>query len=200
MMTECGEMMDLLKYLSVPALLLFFALLAGRALMLRKKGIKAIVFGETDKSDFLLAPILLVFIYTVLACSFALPMPEILIRPFWVNPATGWTGFFLCMAAIVGFAFTLKSFGDSFRVGIDEKNPDRLVTTGVFAVSRNPIYVSFLVFFIGMFLLNPNIVLVCVLLLFSLAIHLQVLREEAFLKTHYGKDYADYCRRVRRYL
>ena len=31
-------------------------------------------------------------------------------------------------------------------------------------------------------------------------IHRQVLREEAFLRQHYGDEYAAYCRRVRRYV
>jgi protein-S-isoprenylcysteine O-methyltransferase Ste14 len=30
--------------------------------------------------------------------------------------------------------------------------------------------------------------------------HRQVMREEGYLKVHYGQGYADYCQRVRRYL
>jgi protein-S-isoprenylcysteine O-methyltransferase Ste14 len=30
--------------------------------------------------------------------------------------------------------------------------------------------------------------------------HRQILREEEYLKKHYGAKYANYCRRVRRYL
>ena len=190
----------MLRYLSVFALLLFFILLGGRALMLSKKGIRASVFGETDRSDFFLLPIFLVFAYAVFACAFGLPMPAVLAKPFWTNAAAGWPGFLLCVLALVGFFAALRSFGDSFRVGIDEKNPDKLVTSGMFAVSRNPIYVSFLLFFSGMFLLYPNPVFLCVFVLFVIAIHRQILREEAFLKVHYGKDYAEYCKRVRRYL
>lgn len=188
------------NYLSVVVLILFFALLGGRALTLRKRGIKAIVFGETDKSDFILLPIFLLFVYGVFARAFGFPIPTALVYPFWLSPAVGWVGLALCLVALVGFAVTLKSFGDSFRVGIDEKNPDRLVMSGVFSLSRNPIYVCFLLFFFGMFLVHPNILLVCVLVLIGLAIHRQILREEAFLKVHYGKDYEDYCKRVRRYL
>jgi protein-S-isoprenylcysteine O-methyltransferase Ste14 len=31
-------------------------------------------------------------------------------------------------------------------------------------------------------------------------VHRQVLREEDYLKAHYGREYLDYCNRVRRYL
>ncbi len=192
--------MAIQNYLSIFALVVFFSLLGGRALALRKKGIKAIVFGETDKSDFLLLPIFLLFVYGVFALAFRLPIPAVLINPFWVSEGVGWLGLALCLSALVGFAVTLKSFGDSFRVGIDEKNPDRLVTSGVFSISRNPIYVCFLLFFFGMFLVHPNIVLICVPVLLALAVHRQILKEEAFLKVHYGKEYEEYCGRVRRYL
>ncbi len=192
--------MVLQKYLSLAAMLLFFALLGGRALSLHKRGIRAIVFGETDKSDFLLLPIFLFFVYAVIARTFGLPIPVALAQPFFISAIIGWAGLAVCLAALVGFAVTLKSFGDSFRVGIDEKNPDKLVTSGIFSLSRNPIYVCFLLFFFGMFLVHPNLLLVCVLVLLALAIHRQILREEAFLKVHYGKEYEAYCKRARRYL
>jgi protein-S-isoprenylcysteine O-methyltransferase Ste14 len=178
----------------------FFLLVIGRAAMLRKKGIRAFVFGETDRSDFLLVPVFLALAYTVLASAFALPIPFWIIQPFWVSPFVGWLGLALAALVLVGIALTLYSFGDSFRVGIDEKKPDKLVTTGMFAVSRNPIYVCFLLFFAGQFLVNPNLALLIVTGLLALAMHRQILREEAFLSVHYGADYAAYRKRVRRYL
>ena len=186
--------------LSALALMVFFLLLGGRAAMLHKKGIRAIVFAETDRSDLLLVPVFLALAYTILACAFGLPLPRGLIRPFWTNAATGWLGLALAVLALAGFAATLRSFGDSFRVGIDKKKPDRLVTTGMFAVSRNPIYACFLLFFAGQFLVNPNWALAIVIPLLALAIHRQILREEAFLAVHYGADYSAYRKRVRRYL
>jgi len=192
--------MPLQNYLSALALLLFFVLLAGRTLTLRKRGIRAIVFGQTDKSDFLLVPVLLLVAYAVLARSFGLPMWSPLLTPFWEVPAPGWLGLALCSAGLCGFALTLISFGDSFRVGIDEKKPDKLVTDGMFAISRNPIYVCFLLFFCGLFLVHRNWLIAVAVALFALAIHRQVLREEAFLKKHYGDEYMNYCKKVRRYL
>jgi protein-S-isoprenylcysteine O-methyltransferase Ste14 len=52
----------------------------------------------------------------------------------------------------------------------------------------------------GQFLIFPT----GILLIYAIAgfwlFHRQVLREESYLKEHYGEEYARYCRRVRRYL
>jgi len=145
--------------LSVCAFTAFIAVVLTRAAFMRRKGIKALVFGVTDKSDFLLVPVVAAIAYTVLANTFDLPMWETLIHPFWETDIPGWFGFGLCGLAVIGFALSLASFGDSFRVGIDEKKPDKLVTTGMFSISRNPIYVCFILFFAGLFLIHRNIVI-----------------------------------------
>jgi protein-S-isoprenylcysteine O-methyltransferase Ste14 len=192
--------MNLQNILSVCAFAAFVIIVLIRAALMRNRGIKAIVFGATDKSDFLLVPVVVIIAYTVLANTFDLPIWESLIQPFWETVVPGWFGIGLCGLAIIGFILTLISFGDSFRVGIDNKNPDELVTTGMFAISRNPIYVCFLLFFIGLFLVHCNIVIAIAVFLFALAIHRQVLREEKFLNEYYGTKYKLYCWKVRRYL
>ena len=192
--------MNLQNILSVCAFAMFGIIVLIRSTIMRNNGVKAIVFGATDKSDFLLVPIVAFIAYTVLAKTFDLPMWEPLIQPFWETAVPGWFGLGLCGLAIFGFTLTLISFGNSFRVGIDVKNPDKLVTTGMFSISRNPIYVCFLLFFIGLFLVHRNIVIAAAVILFALAIHRQILREEKFLKSYYGTEYDIYCWRVRRYL
>jgi len=185
---------------SVCLFALFVIIVLIRAAMLRKRGIRVLVFGQTDKSDFILVPLVLAIAYTALARTFGLPIWDVLIYPFWSGELAGWIGLALCAAAITGFALTLVSFGNSFRVGIDIAKPDKLVTSGMFSVSRNPIYVCFLLFFIGLFLIHRNIVITVAVALFALAIHRQVLREERFLAEHYGEEYEEYCKKVRRYL
>lgn len=185
---------------SVCLFALFVIIVLIRAAILRRQGIQVIVFGQTDKSDFILVPLVLAIAYTTLARTFGLPIWDILIHPFGNGELAGWFGLALCAAAIVGFALTLVSFGNSFRVGIDENKPDKLITSGMFTVSRNPIYVCFLLFFIGLFLIHRNIVIVVAVILFALAIHRQILREEKFLAGHYGEEYEAYRKKVRRYL
>lgn len=171
-----------------------------RAMLLRRKGIRATVFGATDKTDFLIVPFVLLIIYAALENTFRLPIWKPLVNPFWKTVTPGWAGLVLSAAAVVGMIFTLISFGDSFRVGIDEEKPDRLVTTGMFCFSRNPIYVCFDSFFCGLFLIHRNVAIAVAVIVFALLIHRQILREEKFLCSHYGAEYEEYFRKVRRYL
>ena len=186
--------------LSICLFALFIIMVVLRSAMLRKQGIRAMVFGETDKSDFLLVPLVIAIAYAALANTFGLPMWNALIHPFWSSEIPGWAGLLLCTLSVVGFALTLVSFGNSFRVGIDENTPDKLITSGMFAISRNPIYVCFLIFITGLFLIHRNIVIAVAASLFALAIHRQIIREEVFLASHYGAEYEEYCKNVRRYL
>ncbi len=85
-------------------------------------------------------------------------------------------------------------------MGIDVDHFDKLVTTGVFAFSRNPIYVAFGLVLLGQFLVFPNWILLVYLVAGIWLFHRQVLREEEFMGKHYGNEYVRYCKRVRRYL
>jgi protein-S-isoprenylcysteine O-methyltransferase Ste14 len=95
---------------------------------------------------------------------------------------------------------TLISFRQSFRVGIDADHPGALIEDGVFAFSRNPIYVALAIILIGEFLIFSNWMTLIYLCGAGWLLHRQVLREERYLKRHYGRAYDEYCRRVRRYL
>lgn len=193
--------MQKLQYIaSIVLFAMFILTVLVRAALLRRKGIRALVFGATDKTDFLLLPFVLAIVYATLASSFSLPLWEPLVNPFWKTLIPGWAGLGLSAAAVVGMIFALIAFGDSFRVGIDEKKPGILVTTGMFRFSRNPIYVCFDSFFCGLFLVHRNIVIAVGVIVFALLIHRQILREEKFLRSRYGAKYEEYFRKVRRYL
>jgi len=181
-------------------LLAFAACLFVRAAMLRRRGIRAFVQGPLEKSEIALPVFVIILVYAALARPLGLPMWSVIVRPFWANAVPGWIGLVLCVIALVLFVLTLVSFGDSLRVGIDEKAPAKLMIGGMFAVSRNPIYLCFLILLIGLVLIHRNLLMVAAAVFFAAMIHRQILIEEAFLKKHYGGEYADYCRKVRRYL
>ena len=155
-------------------------------------------FGKIDKTDFLIPPFALFYFYTVFAAAFDLPFVRT--EEFFHSEVISWVGVMLCLAGLILLLLSLVSFGKSFRVGIDVDHSDKLVTTSLFAFSRNPIYLAFAFVLLGQFLVFPNWILLVYLAAGSWLFHRQVLREEEFLRKHYGQEYAEYCKRVRRYL
>lgn len=109
------------------------------------------------------------------------------------------TGTFTVFLSVFVLKTTLQHFGNSLRFGLNENNVGKLITTGVFARSRNPFFLSFLLFFTGTALIFPNpFFLVFVISAFA-GIHFSILKEEKFLQKVYGDEYFEYCRKVRRY-
>ncbi len=179
-------------------MVLLLGMVLIRAQWMRRSGIEAVHFGKTDKTDFLIPPFAFFYFYVIFAAAFHLPL--ISRRQFFQCGLVSWIGLVFCVSGLLLLFVTLVSFGRSFRVGIDADSPDRLVTTGVFAISRNPIYVAFGFVLLGEFLLFSNWILLAYLVAGVWLFNRQVLREEEFLKRHYGQEYVAYFFRVRRYL
>lgn len=185
-------------YFAVGTIVLMIGMVISRARMLKKIGVEVMHFGNIDKTDFLIPPFALFYFYLIIAAAFDLP--AVSRQEFFQSQLISWVGVFLCAAGLVLLLWSITSFGSSFRVGIDTDHPDKLITNGVFSFSRNPIYVSFAFILLGQFLIFPNWILLVFLGAGTWLFHRQVLREEEFLKGHYGQEFTDYCRRVRRYL
>src|SRR5499433_642297 len=186
------------KYLAALTIVLLLGMVLIRVFVMRRTGTRAMHFGKIDKTDFLIPPFALFYFYTVFAAAFNLPLVSA--QEFFQSEVMAWVGVALCFVGVILLLLSLVSFGRSFRVGIDVDHPDKLVTTGIFAFSRNPIYVGFAFVLLGQFLVFPNWVLLLYLVAGIWLFHRQVLREEEFLSQHYGQEYAEYCNRVRRYL
>lgn len=109
-------------------------------------------------------------------------------------------GVLLVVFALVIFALAFLSFGNSWRVGMDTQTPGALVTHGTFALTRNPIFVSLDLWFIGVFLINGTLGFLLFALAAVIVLHWQMLREEKFLSELYGEPYREYSARTARYL
>jgi protein-S-isoprenylcysteine O-methyltransferase Ste14 len=186
------------KYFGALTIVLLLGMVWGRILLLRRKGINAIKFGGIDKEDFLIPPFAFFYFYVVFAAAFNLPSAGR--QEFFHSEAVSWIGAFFCLAGLIFVFLSIVSFGRSFRVGIDTDRPDKLITTGIFAFSRNPIYVAFGFILLGQFLLFSNWILLVFIFAALWLIHRQVSREENYLRDHYGEQYSEYCGQVRRYL
>lgn len=185
-------------YLAALMVVLLFGTVLTRVALLRRTGTQAMHFGKLDNTDFAIPPVALFYFYTIFAVAFGWPVisTQVLFR----STVVGWIGVGLCAVGVLVLLLSLVSFGKSFRVGIDVDKPGGLVTTGVFGISRNPIYVGFFLFLLGQLLVFPNWVPLVYLLAGAWLFHRQVLREEEFMRQHYGREFDEYCKRVRRYI
>jgi protein-S-isoprenylcysteine O-methyltransferase Ste14 len=75
-----------------------------------------------------------------------------------------------------------------------------LVQTGLFRVSRNPIFLATRLALLGFFLVAPNAATLAILAAGEVAIQVQVRLEEQHLSNMHGAAYADYRSKVARWL
>ncbi len=90
--------------------------------------------------------------------------------------------------------------GRSWRIGIDSSETPRLVNTGLFAASRNPIYLGMVTGLSGLALVSPEALSFAILVATWVSLSYQIRMEEAFLEQSIGQSYLDYRKRVRRWL
>ncbi|MHB1326567.1 MAG: methyltransferase family protein [Gemmatimonadales bacterium] len=89
-----------------------------------------------------------------------------------------------------------------YRQPTDPGHPtSRLVTTGIFGISRNPIYLGAVVFLIGLALVASLTWMLLLLPLAIVACHLLlILPEERYLADTFGTEYARYAGTVGRWM
>jgi protein-S-isoprenylcysteine O-methyltransferase Ste14 len=109
-------------------------------------------------------------------------------------------GLTLLLASFTWILIAQSQMGRSWRIGIDEDNESELVTKGVFAVSRNPIFLGIRLNLVGFFFVLPNAFTLAIWLLGEVAIHSQVFLEEAYLQQAHGDAYQRYQAATSRYL
>lgn len=85
---------------------------------------------------------------------------------------------------------------------INFSNPtkDDLNISGLYSLSRNPMYISYFIFFIGCVIITKSIVLLALVLIFQITSHWIILSEERWCIKKFGSEYLNYMKRVRRYI
>jgi protein-S-isoprenylcysteine O-methyltransferase Ste14 len=89
-------------------------------------------------------------------------------------------------------------------LGLPELSPEkygtRLVTSGPFAVIRNPRYVQFYLGIQGLACIANYLASYLAVALWLPGIYVIVLLEEKELRQRFGQEYEEYCRRVPRFI
>lgn len=107
----------------------------------------------------------------------------------------------LAFAGVLATVATQLAMGTSWRIGVDDTETTELVTTGPFALARNPIFTAMATTGLGLGLMVPNLVAMLgfVLLVVALQLQVRVVEEPYLLRTH-ATSYESYAASVGRFL
>lgn len=94
-------------------------------------------------------------------------------------------GLILCTITMINFAFSSN---------------EGLNRNGLYHFSRNPMYLSYFIYFIGCTLLTRSWILFGIVLIFQIASHWIILSEERWCIDKFGEEYKKYMIKVRRYI
>lgn len=107
-------------------------------------------------------------------------------------------GLGLLAIALVWTIIAQNHMRNSWRIGIDKETKTELITSGLFGLSRNPIFFGMIISLVGLFLTIPNALTGIFLILGYILIQIQIRLEEEFLSIEHGQNYTNYKQKVRR--
>ncbi len=123
-----------------------------------------------------------------------------LFRLFFDVTALRLAGAILLLGGLALQYASIVTLGHAFTIGLDPGQQKHLVRHGPYRYVRHPIYAAFLGYFIGAWLLQPN-------LFFSIAmpaaitrVVAQAMKEEQLLLATFGAEYRAYMASTRRFI
>lgn len=170
-----------------------------------RTGISPVFAGTPGTTHFATHTTFRVFRLLILGvCCVRLAWPtfDTYIVPFpalW-HPAVLIIGDILLFASFTTVLFIHFYMGEDWRSGIRQGNGARLITSGPFTFSRNPMMLLVMTAQLGLFLALPSVFTLICLAVGLWAVVTQVHVEERMLETRYGTAYEAYKRRTPRWL
>jgi protein-S-isoprenylcysteine O-methyltransferase Ste14 len=123
------------------------------------------------------------------------PSPQLSQDPAWI-------GVVGLVVAVIGQVIRIATIGLAYiiRGGKDHRvYAEELVTTGMYAHSRNPMYLANLFLLVGLALASNSWVFVLVGVSLAVAMHAAIIAaEEDYLRSKFGAEFERYCARVPR--
>ncbi len=105
---------------------------------------------------------------------------------------------------LAGLGYAIAALGLFKRAGTKPepwKTTSAIVNSGVYARTRNPMYLGMAMFYAGIGLMLSSVAVLLLLPMVIILIQTQVIaREEHYLESKFGEEYRQYKARVRRWL
>ena len=137
-----------------------------------------------DKAEVKLNP-LMIFVISLTLCFF---IGELISKEIYMPLLINLFGVFTLFMFIFIFIISIRMFF-IHKEKLPPSTPTiKIIKTGIYSYSRNPIYVSFIGFQISMFLIFENV------------LYLVIIPEEKYLEKKFGEEYKRYKINVSRWL
>jgi protein-S-isoprenylcysteine O-methyltransferase Ste14 len=121
--------------------------------------------------------------------------------PFLPRLLAALLGSVLVVVAVVVFSYSIRKFRTAGTPVPGNKPTTVIVRTGPYRFSRNPIYLAFSIFQLGIASWVNSVWLIATLIpAVALMACVVIPREERYLERRFGADYVEYKRSVRRWL
>ena len=130
----------------------------------------------------------------VLLGSSAMPPWLRLVAPLVQTPGLV-LGVIMTAAGYAGTLWCYVAMGDTWRIGINRREKNALVTHGPYRFMRHPIYSFQIVMLFGALLLLPTVLSAAILALHVVCVLAKAADEEAYMLTVHGQEYRDYVSR-----
>lgn len=168
-----------------------------KQLLLRKRGVSVsrLTRGHKAKKTMVIE-FALFFLTIVLAIGQLIGL--LLLPVHFVAPWLRICGILVTLAGTLLLFWAIVAMQDSWRAGIDRNQQTSLIESGPYRFCRNPAFLGFYLFYIGLAILLNYPLLWLLSLLTIVFFHLQILEEEKHLTHTFGGSYLNYKMRVKR--
>ncbi len=183
--------------LTLVALAVFYAIYFGKMLAQKRRGIRTRQIGSCKEKSLHTIELLMS------VATLGIVPAQILSIVFGLSCLPGgvrFTGFLIALLGDGIFLAAVLCMRDSWRAGIPAQDKTEIVTTGIYAFSRNPAFLGFDFMYIGVLLLYCNPLTAAFTAFAIVILHLQILQEEKYMAATFGATYLAYRKKVLRYL
>jgi protein-S-isoprenylcysteine O-methyltransferase Ste14 len=112
--------------------------------------------------------------------------------PATLHGLMGISGLILLILSLILYCVSIIRFASPDALGINK--------TGLYRFSRNPMYVAFFFYFLGVCMLTRSWILLVILVIFQISVHFLITSEERWCREKFGEPYEEYMLKVRRYI
>lgn len=185
------------KIYTLLVLIIFYSIFFIKMLIQKREGIKTRQVGTIKEKRTRIIEILM-------SVSTLLIVPIQIISIFldynFSSDSLRYIGLLISAFGDIIFLISVITMKNSWRVGISKNDKTKLITNGIYKISRNPAFLGFDLMYIGVILLYSNPFTIILSIFAITMLHLQILEEEKYLEKSFKDEYISYKNKTNRYL